>query len=341
MADKKRIVWLDMLRGFAMVCVILGHPESMSEELEIWIYSFHMPLFFMVSGMTFRYSKYHSCLRCIKEQAKRLLLPYLCLYLVNIPLWYINWRVLGDSDVSIQTLLLGILPSDQNLVKMPNGALWFLPALFATAVGYWLICDFNAKGKVPLSTSIIACFLAGLFISEFVDIRLPWHLQEVMLFMVFFHIGNMLFEKALELKDAIEDDAHSNVVVAVALACIAIGTWAAFANGKISLADNDYNVMALALTSSLGISIGVALMFMRMPANGPLEFIGKHSLAFLGFHVPLMRFFEQLPLTSGFAAAHSFWFALIIVFLLIPTVYVIERWLPFLVGRPYRRVHKK
>lgn len=58
--------WLDSLKGFAILLVILGHvvsgyidgnyfPEMYWKFywLRSWIYSFHMPLFFLVSGFTF------------------------------------------------------------------------------------------------------------------------------------------------------------------------------------------------------------------------------------------------------------------------------------------------
>lgn len=58
--------WLDSLKGFAILLVILGHvlsgyldawtfPDAYESfyHIRTWIYSFHMPLFFLVSGFTF------------------------------------------------------------------------------------------------------------------------------------------------------------------------------------------------------------------------------------------------------------------------------------------------
>ena len=66
MAGRNRERWLDGLKGFAILLVILGHvlsgyldagtfPEAYGSfyPVRTWIYSFHMPLFFLLSGFTF------------------------------------------------------------------------------------------------------------------------------------------------------------------------------------------------------------------------------------------------------------------------------------------------
>ncbi|MDD3416394.1 MAG: acyltransferase family protein [Lachnospiraceae bacterium] len=62
----KRIQWIDEMKGFLILCVVLGHiadgylkantfPEIalVLRNLNNVIYSFHMPLFFLVSGFVF------------------------------------------------------------------------------------------------------------------------------------------------------------------------------------------------------------------------------------------------------------------------------------------------
>lgn len=53
---KKRILWIDVLRGIAMFLVVYGHT-SQNAEIKKYIYAFHMPLFFIISGMTSAFQK--------------------------------------------------------------------------------------------------------------------------------------------------------------------------------------------------------------------------------------------------------------------------------------------
>lgn len=53
MSGKKRIEWVDVVKGMAVPLIILGHTAQ-SQTLITYIYSFHMPLFFLLSGYTSR-----------------------------------------------------------------------------------------------------------------------------------------------------------------------------------------------------------------------------------------------------------------------------------------------
>lgn len=57
MSDKKRIIWIDSIRGVLIILVVLGHAIQSSLrdacfQNHLWnlIYSFHMPAFMAISG---------------------------------------------------------------------------------------------------------------------------------------------------------------------------------------------------------------------------------------------------------------------------------------------------
>ena len=54
-AIKTRVNWIDYAKAIAMVLVIFGHIATRN-CLKDWIYSFHMPLFFSLSGITLKIS---------------------------------------------------------------------------------------------------------------------------------------------------------------------------------------------------------------------------------------------------------------------------------------------
>ena len=58
---EKRWEYLDMAKGVGIFLVVLGHIEYIGEGTLKWIFSFHMPLFFVVGGILFR----------LKEEEKR------------------------------------------------------------------------------------------------------------------------------------------------------------------------------------------------------------------------------------------------------------------------------
>lgn len=82
MVDSNRIVSFDILKGVGILLVILGHIE-IPYMLKIVIYSFHMPLFFFVSGCFFRSISWREFI-LKKNQAITDSLGFFCLFAFRI-----------------------------------------------------------------------------------------------------------------------------------------------------------------------------------------------------------------------------------------------------------------
>lgn len=88
MKDKTRLEYLDAAKGLGILLVILGHiyawnPNINRKILVTWIYSFHMPLFFIVSGMLIKYKNYCNIKEFIFSRIKHILVPYIVFSLCN------------------------------------------------------------------------------------------------------------------------------------------------------------------------------------------------------------------------------------------------------------------
>ena len=116
---KKRIDCLDVAKGIAMFLVVMGHA-ALAYDTPYWrvaIYSFHMPLFFLVSGVVVGRAK-DGWGAFVKKNVLTLLVPYLIWALIYLPFKFesLPWVVYGSWE---------------GLNKIgTNVALWFLPALF-------------------------------------------------------------------------------------------------------------------------------------------------------------------------------------------------------------------
>lgn len=117
---KTRLPYIDSLKGFAILLVVLGHvlqhyyPDG--NFCYRAIYSFHMPLFMFVSG----YVSYKAVeWGVVKKRAIQLLIPFFS----YIFLKYGMDIVFGDADCSLPVFLL-------HAILRPDAGLWFLWALF-------------------------------------------------------------------------------------------------------------------------------------------------------------------------------------------------------------------
>lgn len=139
MAKAQRIAYLDIAKCLAIYLVCLGHTHPSYNGL---IYSFHMPLFMMMSGFFSEHSLKSSFLPFIKKKTLNLILPTLLVGLVScvIHLFFRGWNIKFF------------------LIEM-YGCAWFLKCLFFCYLVAWVVL-FCMKNKwVAVSFSCIIVFL--------------------------------------------------------------------------------------------------------------------------------------------------------------------------------------
>lgn len=110
--SKDRILWLDTLKVMAIYLVVLGHIVSTTyqHDLKGIIYSFHMPLFFMISGYLNK-DKHNA----IKANVFALIVPYVLLCILYFPFYALYHR---HEDYFV----------DYALLLITGKAAWFIPA---------------------------------------------------------------------------------------------------------------------------------------------------------------------------------------------------------------------
>ena len=130
-SKQNRIPWVDAAKGLAILLVIVGHTVPTGSFTRNIIFSFHIPLFFLLTGYTFHPSASWSEAweRC-KKDAMRLLVPYV-LGGVVIALVKIGYRHLPAGAVLKDTLIALLWGSGNgDGIHEPIGVFWFIITLF-------------------------------------------------------------------------------------------------------------------------------------------------------------------------------------------------------------------
>lgn len=155
-----RLTYIDALRGFAIIMVVIGHLYTRNgygdSILTTVIYSFHMPLFFFISGFVARYS--YRPLTSLKITWKyvwgktyKILLPYFVWCICVRPFCFNNpIKVLHNiSTNGIMSLFLY--------------EYWFLPCLFSLSMLFIIFMHFfkqPTKLNLFVSFTILAALIA-------------------------------------------------------------------------------------------------------------------------------------------------------------------------------------
>jgi len=162
----KRIDYVDIAKGIGIVLVVMGHNDFalISPFAHKLIYSFHMPMFFFMSGMFFKPDL--PFLMYARHRFNRVLKPFLFMIL------FIYFASISFSNV-------GIPQASRRLIKALYGnghyldwvQLWFLPHLFVVSLfAYFFFQAVYRRGLFPLRWVI----LSVLFIGGVLGITLFW-----------------------------------------------------------------------------------------------------------------------------------------------------------------------
>lgn len=178
--SQKRLEYIDILKGIGITLVVLGHVTTNS-DLYHFIYAFHMPLFFIVSGMFLRDKP-----QFIKSQAKSLLIPYLSFGLLTFVYWWLvesRFRELPEDNTMWSQFINLLFPTE---MQHCNVVLWFLPCLFLACV----IC--NSLNKWITSRALKLCLMGGLICTVgFLKGNYPYHIGQVAQSIPFVLFGNL------------------------------------------------------------------------------------------------------------------------------------------------------
>lgn len=259
----KRIEWIDSLKGFGIFCVTFGHL-SCNLLLETHIYSFHMFLFFFISG--FLHSNYNNNFKeYIIKKTKALLIPFLIWNLLSCLVGMMNKQTIVDS-IRLFFLLDGSI--------CWNAPIWFLLQLYMVETVYFFIEKYISKYKYAC---IPVLLMLWIFVSNN-NIFLKLNIFPVCL--LFYILGNV-FKKNY---DAYNEKCFVKpkylVLVYLLLLCINI-IFGIFLNKRITFTGADFgNVIYCALAAISGI-IFYILLFQNiriLGTNKILSYLGKNSL---------------------------------------------------------------
>ena len=170
---KKRLDYLDMTKGLGMILVLIGHLQGDSiftfspyiQPLCVFIFSFHMPMFFIVSGILLAIK--NDEVKPLKEVAKSrfrgIMIPYLWFSLFYL---IVVVAALIKGEIAVQTLYLNIW---YVISGYGMNVLWFLPALYLGEL-LFIFLRRKIRDHIPFITVVVLSNAIVYFLSYFVGI---------------------------------------------------------------------------------------------------------------------------------------------------------------------------
>ncbi|MED2944888.1 acyltransferase family protein [Bacillus swezeyi] len=329
---RKRIDWIDASKGLGIILVVLGHTPT-TDWLKTFIFSFHMPLFFFLSGIV-----YHDANMTFKsflyKKMKTLLLPYFIFSVLAYLFWFLverHFQFSGSSDVDPVVPFKGIFYSiPDNYMLTHNPALWFLTCLFIVEILFFCMKKWLKDRFIVYSVMLSAAL--GYFNDQYLEVKLPWNIEVALTAIVFYSAGFFLRHSLKKLR-------HRKTVLLSLLFFILVG-YLQSRNVRVDMRANEYGSMALFyITSFLG-TAGAVFTSFKLENVKLLQFLGKNSLIILVLHYPVIRilkaviyYFMDISLDETYGSLlWSGMYTALTLLIMVPCIYILNRY-PVLLGR--------
>ncbi len=295
---KERIGYIDIAKGIGILLVAMGHTglSLVAPYLHKLIYSFHMPLFFFLSGYFFKPDI--PFLALLKKRFNTVLKPYFftifLIYLVSV----------SFTNMGFVTALGRILKAMYGTGRYIDWVqLWFLPSLFVTSLfaylfyrlilariqqrplrwlallGLQALAVYTLKAFYPFTLTVLG--------KEYELFGLPYSLDLALLSGFFYILGNEVRQASLE-----KWFGNGWFLAGTGAALVAL-TW--FFQPRVDFNARIFESFPLnTLEAVLGILFVLALSKQielhtkRLAAA--LKYIGLASLYILIFHVPIQEY---------------------------------------------------
>lgn len=339
--DAQRFVWIDTLRGFGIFLVFFGHTALTDRQIEHYIFSFHIPLFFFISGIFFKAVDAPGSFRkFFLERIKTRMVPYISFGLLTYCLWIFpillkKYGLYKGTYPIPNSLfckpLIGMLYGVGDSLWLPhNSLLWFLACLFVTEIIFFVIYS-NTKTKRTMLLALLLIGFLGYIASVYSQIRLPFSVDIALTAVVFYGLGYLLRDFLLS----------SDFGIGIAFLCLLLGLGIAFLNNRADMNYNYYGNPLLFFASSLLSIYAYVCLSKRIPGNRLIGYVGKNSLSFfllqnVGFsviNVLAYLIFRARPNSMEPNMIYACSYVLFSLIAITPIVFIINGKFPMMTGR--------
>lgn len=328
---KSRIAWIDVAKGIGMILVMFAHV-SLPVELEKYIYSFHVPLFFFLSGYCLSVKKYNNFIGFLSAKCKSLLIPYMIFSIFNYTFYllfnqYAN-NVADNPIIPLLGIFIGIRGAGWGIA---TAALWFIQALFICEIIMYFLIGFTKGNIRNFSIAIFIFSIIGYIYNTFIGIRLIWSIDVALVAIAF--IGFGYIAKNSNMIDKIDNYLYLIILMIIN---ITIGLM----NTKINMYWGRYGNHFMFYIAAISGLLTVIIISKKIDCSKILEFVGQNTFIYLGIHQYVIFSVLNRVISKVFSNSNdltlifiAFFYVIFTLIVLYPVIKFLNRYCPFIIGK--------
>lgn len=310
-----RLNYIDAAKGLGILLMVLGHIWTEScAGIVIWLYSFHIPMFFILSGMIMKYSgalDKKTIGENVRTKCRQLIIPYItfeALYVIVIG------TKQGFNYEKLQWHWY-----DGLFLNPVNGPLWFLLCLFVVEVAFIILNSVVKNKKCNVLVAVVLYIIPFIMTTE--NIQLKFIITCCTAY-GFFTLGYYWFEYI----------SSKEMRWTYVLLLLFTGMVLAMVNTKTNMYDLNYKNPLLYTGNAVVTSSAFIFLFKKISSN-VLEFWGRNTIIMLALHVLCMSIIRNV-IPMDYQTFYGGLIMLVLVCMMSwPIVIFVNKYIPQLVGK--------
>lgn len=302
----KRIEYIDTAKGLLIIFVVVGHI-FLNGILHNFLYTFHMPAFFIISGMLSN-GKDRPLLTTCYKKIFTLIVPFFFFEIIGSFVYIVRF----GFNQSIFGFAYNTLTLHCN-----TGTDWFLVTLFFADI-LFIVLQKTIKSQVTKIALSLILLLVALFLPNSHSFII---IARILIAVTFLTLGHY----------SVHYIKNKNIVLTISAFIITIAI--SFFNGSVDLSEMILNAPLLYFIGSAAGTYFIIQISKNLSKISFLKYFGKNSLIIMGTHqailLPLRHYMNitEFSIVSGIIAL------ILVVALEFPIIYLFNKFIPFLVGK--------
>lgn len=194
---KQRYDWVDVLKFLGIFSIYLGHCGNSAGKLYPFVFIYHVPLFFFVSGFFAKKDENKAIKEYIVKKSKHLLIPYAFFALISS----ISFSIANNLGAK-ETLNMIIKYFGGVRNTLDAASLWFIPCIFIVSLMYFLLTKAFKNKSIVLIVSITLFTITQTILPNNPMIKPSWfmNIDSAMYYIIYYAIGDIIFDKISKFK---------------------------------------------------------------------------------------------------------------------------------------------
>ena len=353
----QRISWVDNAKALGIIAVFYGHiaegifftsPIPAAGLQYKLIYSFHMPLFFLLSGYLMKETQRRKFSLFMKNKFMTRIVPFFFFNILIMPCYFINAKI-SHQSIDVRIFLQGSLDL---LAGWPayNLLTWFLTCLFSVEVINYLLYPVLRRSRTVLCMAMVLFYIMGWsfsyradILNQYISIPDYWYIHEALVAYSFYLFGNLIATFPI-FHEKMNPDL--NVLLLMLTAVCVLATFN-LNDGPFKLSPvvffvlGTYGSFLLFPLTAIAGSMCIISVSRIMPSINFMSFLGRNTLPLMGLNGIFTLFVNIIFINYSMKIFSDNHFSVfmqcvsltgITLLLCVPFIILLKRYLPFMIG---------